>query len=113
MAVFNELKSVVWSAADEILRDSVPRNEYGDHILPFLVLRRFECMIADKHEKILDYIESNTDKLEDMEEGNREFHIKTKFSVPFYNTSRLTLTNIAADSDSIFKAMETYLTSFS
>lgn len=113
MAVFNELKSVVWSAADEILRDSVPRNEYGDHILPFLVLRRFECMIADKREKILDYIESNTDKLEDMEEGNREFHIKTKFSVPLYNSSRLTLTNIAGDSDSIFKAMETYLTSFS
>lgn len=115
MADFNEMKSLVWSTADDILRDSVPRNEYGDHILPFLVLRRFECMLGDKQGKIVDYLEDkkNEAKLSKMTEADLEFHIKTKFSVPFFVQSRLTLSSIAQDSDGVLEAMKTYLNSFS
>ena len=113
MADFSEMKSLVWSTADDVLRDSVPRNEYGDHILPFLVLRRFEGMIDDKRDDILDYLEKNQEKLDRLEENEREFRIKARFSVPFYNSSSLSLRNIAEDDDSTLQAMQRYLGSFS
>lgn len=113
MEDFSEMKSLVWSTADDVLRDSVPRNEYGDHILPFLVLRRFECMLDDKQDDILNYLEKNQEKLGRLEENEREFRIKAHFSIPFYNSSRLSLRNIAEDDDSTLEAMQRYLGSFS
>ena len=115
MADFSEMKSLVWSTADDILRDSVPRNEYGDHILPFLVLRRFECMLGEKQNQIVDYLEdeNNKEKLARMSEENLEFHIKTRFSVPFFVHSRLNLFNIAQDSDAVKEAMISYINSYS
>ncbi len=42
--------NAVWNTADRYLRSVVEPEEYGDYIIPFAVLRRIECMLADKRE---------------------------------------------------------------
>ena len=42
MASSASLYQAVWQTADTYLRGVVPRQSYGDYILPFTVLRRLE-----------------------------------------------------------------------
>ena len=39
--------TAVWDTADKYLRNVVEPEEYGDFIIPFVVLRRLECILAD------------------------------------------------------------------
>ena len=43
---------IVWNSADEILRDSYKRHQYQDIILPFVVLRRIECVLLEKRKEV-------------------------------------------------------------
>ena len=40
---FQEKANFIWQVADDILRGSFKQHEYGDVILPFVVLRRLDC----------------------------------------------------------------------
>jgi type I restriction enzyme M protein len=42
------LSSFVWSIA-EILRGDFKQSEYGKVILPFVVMRRLDCILAHNH----------------------------------------------------------------
>ena len=64
MASSTSLYQAVWQTADTYLRGVVPRQSYGDYILPFTVLRRLECLLEPtkpavlqtiKHTKFPDY----------------------------------------------------------
>ena len=44
--------SLIWSIADKLQGDYKP-HEYGDVILPFTVLRRFDSVLAKTKEKVL------------------------------------------------------------
>lgn len=114
MTALANLQSLVWDTADSILRDNMTRSEYGDHILPFVVLRRFEAMLSDKRDEILAYLEHDPDEiLEHLDDAGMEDHIKSTFSVPFFSSSDLTLATIAQDTDTVLEGIETYLDSFS
>ena len=41
----NEQANFIWSIAD-LLRGDFKQSEYGKVILPFTVLRRFDCVLA-------------------------------------------------------------------
>ena len=47
------LSSFVWSIAD-ILRGDFKQSEYGKVVLPFVVLRRLDCLLADSKDAVLD-----------------------------------------------------------
>lgn len=42
---------IVWETADKFLRDVV-EEDYGDYILPFTVLRRLECTLAETKDEV-------------------------------------------------------------
>ena len=45
------LSSLIWSTADDILRGMFKPSEYGRIILPFVVLRRLDCVLERSEER--------------------------------------------------------------
>ena len=52
------LSSLIWSTADELLRGDFKASEYGRIILAFVVLRRLDCVIEPQKKKHLNYIKN-------------------------------------------------------
>ena len=53
MSNHNEISSFIWNVCDDILRNVFKNHEYGDIILPFLVLRRLDCVLEPKKKEFL------------------------------------------------------------
>ena len=51
MANYQELANLVWNVADDVLRGLFKPHEYGDVTLPFLVLRRLDCILEEDGRK--------------------------------------------------------------
>ncbi|MCY4552056.1 MAG: type I restriction-modification system subunit M N-terminal domain-containing protein, partial [Candidatus Poribacteria bacterium] len=51
MANYQELANLVWTVADDVLRGLFKPHEYGDITLPFLVLRRLDCILDEDDRK--------------------------------------------------------------
>ena len=47
------ISSLIWSSADDILRGLFRPSEYGRVILPFVVMRRLDCVLEPKKEEVL------------------------------------------------------------
>ena len=45
MSKFQELSSLIWSVVDDVLMGLFKPHEYRDAILPFVILRRLDCVI--------------------------------------------------------------------
>ena len=59
----NNLASYIWSLAD-LLRGDFKQSQYGRIILPFTLLRRLECVLADSKQAVLsEYRKIQTMKL--------------------------------------------------
>ena len=52
----NNLAAYIWSLAD-LLRGDFKQSQYGRIILPFTLLRRLECVLADSKEAVLAQVE--------------------------------------------------------
>src|SRR5699024_2238103 len=101
--------SIVWDTADRYLRNVVEPQEYGDYILPFTVLRRLECILADTKDEVSAYIAS----LGEMPPHFIDIAVKDKFGLSFYNTSPLDLATIASVDDNVDKSLLNYVAGFS
>lgn len=100
---------VVWDTADKFLRNVVEPQEYGDYILPFTVLRRLECLLADAKVEVIDYVES----LGDMPTHFIDIAVKDKFGLSFYNVSPLDLNAIVSVDDNVDASLRSYIAGFS
>ncbi|MFD5277519.1 N-6 DNA methylase [Pseudarthrobacter sp. NPDC058362] len=100
---------VVWDTADKYLRNIVDEEDYGDYILPFTVLRRLECMLADSKEDVIKYVDS----FADMPQHLIDIAVKDRFGLGFYNVSRLDLATIASVDDNVDKSLKSYIDGFS
>lgn len=105
--------NAVWNTADKYLRNVVEPEEYGDYIIPFTVLRRLECMIADTKPQVLQKVEEY--KRLGPEAGQRflDLYTSSELRIPFYNTSSLDLKIIGSADDHVADALRTYVGSFS
>jgi type I restriction-modification system DNA methylase subunit len=52
--VHNKNVSLIWSIADDCLRDIYVRGKYRDVILPMVVLRRLDSLLEPTKEKVLE-----------------------------------------------------------
>lgn len=100
---------VVWDTADKYLRNIVDEEDYGDYILPFTVLRRLECMLADTKDAVITYVES----FKGMPDHLIDIAVKDKFGLGFYNISPLDLATIASVDDNVDKSLKSYIDGFS
>ncbi|WP_336874142.1 N-6 DNA methylase [Rhodococcus qingshengii] len=100
---------IVWDTADKYLRNIVDEEDYGDYILPFTVLRRLECMLADTKEDVTAFVTS----LAGMPPHLIDIAVKDKFGLSFYNISPLDLATIASVDDNVDKSLQSYIDGFS
>ena len=63
MTNFKEKANLIWGVAD-LLRGDYKQSDYGKVILPMTVLRRLDCVLAPKKQKVLDYL-PKVEKLSD------------------------------------------------
>ncbi|SEN91483.1 type I restriction-modification system subunit M [Cryobacterium luteum] len=100
---------IVWETADKYLRNIVDEEDYGDFILPFTVLRRLECMLADTKEQVAQFVRS----LASLPPHLIDIAVKDKFKLSFYNVSPLDLATIASVDDNVEESLKSYIAGFS
>ncbi len=85
----SEMKARIWAVAD-LLRGPFRRSNYGRIILPFTVLRRFECVLEPHREQILKEYE----KAQKKDTPEIPKIIKSRLRLPFYNLSKFRLNTL-------------------
>ena len=102
------MQQAIWNTADRYLRNVVEPEDYGDYIIPFTVLRRLECLLADTKPDLLAFLAETklTGQILDMT-------VKSKFGLHFYSSSPLDLAKIATTDDKVLESLELYVSSFS
>lgn len=109
MVNFRDKANFIWQVADDILRGSYKNHEYGDVILPFVVLRRLDCVLEDKKDDVIKTHEQFKDKLDDMS----QLLLKATKGLNFYNTSFYDLRRLAQDAGNIQLNFSNYLNGYS
>jgi len=94
----------IWSIANK-LRGSYMPDKYGDVIIPFTILRRFECTLEPTKKAVVEAFENDT--------SIPEKSLKKTSGYQFYNTSRFTLKELCNDPDHIAENMISYINGFS
>ena len=112
MANYQELANLVWNVADDVLRGLFKPHEYGDITLPFLVLRRLDCILDEdgrKEKAINTYNQYNGKVSEELLPPI----ILRDTNTSFYNTSQYDLSRLKADPNNIHLNFENYIGGFS
>ena len=104
----SQIASFIWSICN-LLRGPYKRNEYRKVILPFTVLRRFDCILAPTRDKVLAELPLLYGKSENIVS---ESLIRIT-GVPFYNKSRLNMKKLLDDTDNIAINLQSYINDFS
>ncbi len=112
MANYQELANLVWNVADDVLRGLFKPHEYGDITLPFLVLRRLDCILDEegRKEKAINTYNQFSDKV--TEEALPPIILR-EINTSFYNTSPYDLSRLKEDPNNIRLNFENYLNGFS
>ena len=108
MSTYQEISSFIWKVCDDELRGLFKPHEYGDVILPFVVLRRLDCLIEPHKDKVVELYESLKNEIDDVYPI-----IKKKTGLTFYNTSRYDLQRLKSDPNGLKMNFPNYLSGFS
>lgn len=103
-----EAAHFIWQVADEVLRGTYTEPEYGKVILPFVVIRRLDCVLEETKPAVLTELAKREGKVPNVNPFLRRAAGQT-----FYNTSKATLTTLLADDTHLADNLEIYLASFS
>ena len=102
----SEKAALIWAIADKLTGVYKP-HEYGEVILPLTVIRRFDCILADTKDAVLEKFE--TVKNLPM----RDVLLRNASGKAFYNTSKFTFERLLDDPDNIEANFRDYLNGFS
>jgi type I restriction enzyme M protein len=102
MQNFNEKVSFIWKIA-ELLRGPYKPEKYGDVILPLAVLRRFDCLLEETKQTVVEKA-----KFTDI-----EAILNSITGHGFSNKSNFNLSNLLDDPDNIRSNFESYIQGFS
>lgn len=113
MGSFQEKVSFIWDLAD-LIRDVYKRNEYQKVILPFTVLKRFDCILSDSKKEVLDTYNKYKGKFENMERILLDTAIdKEGKPLGFYNYSKYDFKTLLEDPEHIEQNLIHYIDCFS
>ena len=102
------IESFVWGICDDVLRGLFKQHEYGDVILPFLVLRRLDCVQEEHKDEVVKLYNELKDKFDDPSDI-----IHTKLGINFSNHSRYDLRRLVNEPSKLDENLYEYLRSFS
>jgi type I restriction enzyme M protein len=107
MSKHQELSSFIWNVCDDVLRGLFKQHEYGDIILPFVVLRRLDCVLEPHKDTIYNLYEQYKNKVEPTP------IIKNAINKDFYNFSRYDLSRLKSDPQNIYANFQNYVNGYS
>ncbi len=106
------LSAFVWSIA-ETLRGDFKQSEYGKVVLPFVVLRRLDCILEDTKPQLLERASSISENMDDAARDRTLFEAAGKNSRA-YNRSQFTFASLRGqDPKDIHRNLLDYVTQFS
>lgn len=110
-ATHQQIVSLIWGIADEVLRDLYVRGKYRDVILPMTVLRRLDSVLEPTKHQVL----ATKETLDAAKILNQEQALRDAAGQDFYNTSVFTLRDLRAISGQtkLRQSFEAYLDGFS
>ena len=101
----------IWQVADDILRGAFKAHEYGDVTLPFVVLRRLDCVLRDRKDDLLAAYDQFKDALDP--DQLEEVLLGQTGGLGFYNVSRFDLERLTDDANHIEQNVNAYVNGFS
>lgn len=104
----DKIKHILKSIANK-LRGLYVSEKYGNVIIPFSILRRFDCMLEDKNEEIKKALEI----YKNLDPNRQEVAIMKKCEVPFFNKKCITFRDLLGDADNIAVNFKEYLDAYS
>lgn len=104
---FGDKVSFIWSIAD-LIRDTFKRGKYQDVILPFTVLRRFDCVLEPTKEEVLAAYNHYKDKLDNLDPL-----LCKKSGFAFYNSCPYDFEKLLDDPKQLAANLKLYINSFS
>jgi len=110
---FNDKVSFIWDLAD-LLRGTYKRNEYQKVILPFTVLKRFDSVLADSKENVLNSYNRYKGKFDNLDLVLKSAaKDRNGRQLGFYNFSKYDFKTLLEDPEHIEQNMLHYIDSFS
>ena len=106
---FQDKANFIWQVADDILRGSFKQHEYGDVILPFVVLRRLDCVFEEHKDAVI----ATDKKFKDVLPDPSQVLLHATNGLNFYNTSYYDLRRLAQDAGNIELNFNNYINGFS
>ena len=103
-----ETVDFIWNLA-ELLRGPYNKDHYRDVILPLCVLRRFDCVLEETKEAVLE----ENEKLKDSNFKERDIFLNKVSGYNFNNTSKYDFQKLLADPDNIAANLRNYINGFS
>ena len=99
----------VWNITDIVLRDTFKKSEIGDVILPFVLLRRIDCILEPVNEKVRNQYNQLKDKItmDKLDPALRKIA-----GHKFYNISRHSLMSLLDDAKNISMNFSNYMSGF-
>lgn len=102
------LSSLIWSSADDVLRGLFKPSEYGRVILPFVVMRRLDCVLEPKKDEVFELYTKYKDQLSDPTPV-----ILRQVGYPFFNSSKFDLSRIKSDPNNVLMNFNNYVQGYS
>ena len=108
----NQIVSLIWNIADDVLRDVFLRGQYRDVILPMVVLRRLDALLEPTKEDIDAELRENAD-----DDFVDEDVLKSITGLSYFNKSRWTLNRLKSqatnNNDLLYNNFIEYLEGYS
>ena len=103
----SQIVSFLWGVAD-LIRDTFKRGKYQDVILPLTVLRRLDCVLAERKPRVLETQARLKDKLDNLDP-----QLRRASGFAFYNTSLYDFEKLLADAPNLAANLRNYINGFS
>lgn len=110
---FQEKANFIWQVADDILFGPFMHNEFRDVVLPFVVLRRLDCIYTDE---IRERVQKSYRQFKDVFPSEDELEpilLDATGGLKFYNVSDFNLVRLAGNAQAIEENFDFYLKSYS
>ena len=102
------ISSLIWNICDDVLRGLFKPHEYGDVIIPFIVLRRLDCIIEPHKEEVISLYQQLKNDIDDISPI-----IKKKTGLVFYNHSNYDLNRLKGDTSHLKINFNNYINGYS
>ena len=107
-AIRSEISALIWSTADDFLRGVFKPHEYGQIILPFVVMRRLDCVQEDTKDEVIALVAKHRKHYE-----NTADFLDDRIPFACFNISNYDLQRLTDDPKNIRKNFNDYIRGYS